>query len=76
MKTEPARSANCLYGLKQAPRCWNKRLGVFLQQQGFKTNDADPFVYTRWRNGNKLLLIIYVDDGLLVVIDQQEIHGE
>lgn len=61
-----------LYGLKQAPRCWNKRLGVFLQQHGFKASDADPCLYIRERGGQKLILVIYVDDGLLAATNQQE----
>lgn len=61
-----------LYGLKQAPRCWNKRLGDFLRGHGFKASDADPCLYVRERNGKKLILVIYVDDGLLAATDAQE----
>lgn len=63
-----------LYGLKQAPRCWNKRLGAFLQKHEFKASDADPCLYIRERNGRKLILVIYVDDGLMAATDSQEME--
>jgi transposase InsO family protein len=63
-----------LYGLKQAPRCWNKRFGDFLQRHGFKASDADPCLYIRERGGQKLILVIYVDDGLLAATDQREME--
>jgi transposase InsO family protein len=63
-----------LYGLKQAPRCWNKRFGDFLQRHGFKASDADPCLYIRERGGRKLILVIYVDDGLLAATDQREME--
>jgi hypothetical protein len=63
-----------LYGLKKAPRCWNKRLGVFLQRHGFKASDADPCLYIRERGGQKLILVIYADDGLLAATDQREME--
>jgi hypothetical protein len=66
---KPKRS---LYGLKQAPRCWNKRFGDFLQRHGFKASGIDPCLNIRERGGQKLILVIYVDDGLLAATDQRE----
>jgi Reverse transcriptase (RNA-dependent DNA polymerase) len=54
-----------LYGLKQAPRCWNKRIGDFLKSQGFVQSDADPCLYTKTTASGKIILGIYVDDGLI-----------
>jgi hypothetical protein len=34
-----------LYGLKQAPRAWNKRIGQFLLQIGFKKCKAEYGIY-------------------------------
>lgn len=62
-----------LYGLKQAPRCWNKRFGSYLQQLGFKASEADPCFYIREKNGKKLLLVLYVDDGLIASSDVNEL---
>ena len=54
-----------LYGLKQAPRCWNKRFGNFLIKLGFKPSVADPCLFIRERNGQKVILVLFVDDGLV-----------
>lgn len=64
-----------LYGLKQAPRCWNKRFIQFMKETGFKTSTADPCVFYRINQGKTLYAAIYVDDGLLVGTDEQEIKS-
>jgi len=64
-----------LYGLKQAPRCCNKRFEAFLIKQSFKVSAADPCLYARNRDGKKLLLALYVDDGLLATTDIQELNS-
>ena len=64
-----------LYGLKQAPRCWNKHFEAFLIKQGFKVSAADPCLYIRNRGGKKLLLALYVDDGLLAATDIQDLNS-
>lgn len=63
-----------LYGLKQAPRCWNQRFVNFIKQYSLKQSMADPCLFTRTRNNNKLLVIIYVDDGLIAGSNQEEIQ--
>jgi len=60
-----------LYGLKQAPRCWNKRIGNHLVKLGFKVRKADLCLYIRESNGQKLMLVLYVDDGLLTSTDPE-----
>lgn len=62
------------YGLKQAPRCWNKRVEIFLAQQGFKASDADPCLYVRINNNKILLLALYADNGLLAATDVQDLN--
>ena len=64
-----------LYGLKQSPRCWNKRIEAFLRKQGFKVSAADPCLYIRDRDGKKLLLALYVDDGILAATDMQDLNS-
>lgn len=54
-----------LYGLKQAPRCWTEHFSKFLKVFGFQQSTADPCFYIYSMNSEKLLLAIYVDDGLL-----------
>lgn len=62
-----------LYGLKQAPRCWNQRFGQFIEKLGFKPSNADPCLYFNNVNGRKMILALYVDDGLVAASDQQEL---
>ena len=63
-----------LYGLKQAPRCWNKRFAEFLIKRGFKQSDADPCLFIRKQGEKKLMLALYVDDGLVAGTDKKELQ--
>lgn len=61
-----------LYALKQAPRCWNSCIHDFLIESGFKQTEADPCLYFRKRGNGKILLGLYVDDGLIASTDEAE----
>lgn len=54
-----------LYGLKQSPRCWNKKFKDCLNKYGLKNSDADPCLFYSTANGHKIILALYVDDGLV-----------
>ena len=54
-----------LYGLKQSSRCWNKRFVDHLLKLGFKQSDADPCLYVRHNDGRMLIVVLYVDDGIV-----------
>ena len=54
-----------LYGLKQASRNWNHKFHHFFLQFGFQVSDADPCAYYSSQEGQTILLLIYVDDGLI-----------
>ena len=54
-----------LYGLKQASRNWNHKFHNFLLQFGFKASDGDPCAYYSSQSGQTIILLIYVDDGLI-----------
>lgn len=58
-----------LYGLKQAPRCWNKKFDQFQKKFGLWSIASDKCVYV----GKKLLLVIYVDDGLVAGESEEQI---
>jgi hypothetical protein len=62
-----------LYGLKQAPRCWNKRIGEFLKKQGFEQSEADPCLFTKTTANGKIILAIYVDDGLIAFNNKSDV---
>ena len=54
-----------LYGLKQAPRCWAKHFKDFLSNCGLRESSADPCLYSLMEDKKKLLLALWVDDGLI-----------
>lgn len=55
-----------LYGLKQSARYWNKKFSSFLVTYGFQPCQSDSCVFVGCFNNVKVLLILYVDDGLLL----------
>jgi hypothetical protein len=59
------RLRQALYGRKQASRVWNKRLEGELWAKGFEQSDADPALWIwRWEGG-AVLVMFYVDNGLV-----------
>lgn len=52
-------------GLKQSGRNWNAMLHTCLIENDFVQNSADTCVYTRERNNEKVILIIWVDDLII-----------
>ncbi|KMQ88773.1 integrase core domain protein [Lasius niger] len=60
-----------LYGLKQASCCWTQRFDGFLKNIGFIQSDADKCVYQGIFNKSKILLALYVDDGLIMGNDKK-----
>ena len=55
-----------LYGLKQAPRCWNQTFSSFLEDFNFLPSSSDPSVYIGECDEDKVYLLLYVDDGLVL----------
>ena len=63
-----------LYGLKQAPRQWYQKFDTFMQSQGFKRSTEDSCLYVkRQRNGQLIMLILYVDDMLIAGHSKKDI---
>lgn len=54
-----------LYGLRQAPRNWNRTISDWLVESGFTISSADACVFTRRKNGETLVVVLYVDDLLI-----------
>lgn len=50
-----------LYGLKQAPAAWYRKMDNFLVSFGLAKSNFDRCVYT----GKDIVLVLYVDDGLI-----------
>lgn len=57
--------SKALYGLKQAPRAWNSCLDSYLKELGFRRCYQEYSVYTRKKDGNVLIVGVYVDDLLV-----------
>ena len=55
----------CIYGLKQASRVWNRHFDYFIRKFGLRPSPADPCLYLRQEKGEFVILIIWVDDGLV-----------
>ena len=51
-----------LYGLKQAPRAWNSRIDKYLQENGFTKCPHEHVLYVKIKEGNILIVCLYVDD--------------
>ena len=55
-----------LYGLRQASREWNQRIDAFLKAFKLTQSSADSCVYFSDQNGCRLLIMLFVDDGLMI----------
>ncbi len=63
-----------LYGLKQASRCWNQKFSKFLEKFDFRTSTADNCVFISGPDKRKIILAIWVDDGLVVAHKIEDIN--
>ena len=55
-----------IYGLKQAALAWYDKLNKSLIGLGFVVSDGDPCLYVRDRAGDRVYLIVHVDDCILI----------
>ena len=58
-----------IYGLKQASRQWYLKFDNTIRKFGFQENIEDNCIYTKFKNGKFIFLILYVDDILLASSD-------
>ena len=58
-----------IYRLKQASRQWYLKFDRTIKGFRFKENVEDNCVYTKFKNGKYIFLILYVDDILLASSD-------
>ena len=54
-----------LYGLKQSGRNWNNMLDEFLTEQDFIQSVVDPCLYTKFKDDNVTMILIWVDDLII-----------
>lgn len=55
-----------LYGLRQSSRVWNIEFTQFLTKFEMKQSAADNCVFIGYINGHKVILALFVDDGLML----------
>ena len=60
------RLRKALYGLKQAARAWHAKLLGELVRMGFTASEADPCLFFKGEGQERLYVLIYVDDGVIV----------
>ncbi|CAM8884060.1 unnamed protein product [Rhodiola kirilowii] len=61
-----------LYGLKQASKQWHQKFDEVILSSGFKLNQADKCIYSKFDNsGDGVIICLYVDDMLIFGTDQK-----
>ena len=60
------RLKKALYGLKHSPRAWYSQIDGYLMRLGFTKTDEDPNLYYKFFDGDRLILVLYVDDMFLI----------
>eukprot|EP00253_Pinus_taeda_P020524 PITA_20524 len=61
-----------LYGLKQAPRAWYAKMDSFFLESGFSRCHSNHTVYTKKEGKSLIILVLYVDDLILTVLQSKE----
>jgi hypothetical protein len=63
-----------LYGLKQAPKQWHQKFDETVLSNGYKLNQCDKCVYSKFDNtGKGVIICLYVDDMLIFGTDQKQV---
>ncbi|GJV48887.1 zinc finger, CCHC-type containing protein [Tanacetum coccineum] len=63
-----------LYGLKQAPKQWHQKFDQVILSNGFRINESDKCVYSRFVNGKGVIICLYVDDMLIFGTDLEQVQ--
>ena len=64
-----------IYGLKQSSRCWNCKFTKFLEKFNLEAASTDPCVFVNNATNDRLILAIYVDDGLIIASSEKLINS-
>lgn len=74
-RNQVCRLKRSLYGLKQSSRVWNARFVDFIRDCNLKQSHSDPCVFYGSIHGGKVILSLYVDDGLILSRSQTAIDS-
>jgi hypothetical protein len=55
-----------LYGLKQSPRAWYEKIDTVLKKLGLQRSTSDGNMYFMHKDGDTLILMLYVDDLFII----------
>jgi hypothetical protein len=69
------RLRKALYGLRQAPQAWNAKLDSTLKQMGFEQSSHEAVVYRQGKDGNALLVGVYVDNLVITGTKEAEVEA-
>ncbi|GJX49741.1 zinc finger, CCHC-type containing protein [Tanacetum coccineum] len=63
-----------LYELKQAPKQWHQKFDEVVLSNGYLLNQADKYVYSKFdESGKGVIICLYVDDMLIFGTDQVQV---
>lgn len=62
-----------IYGLKQSSRAWHKKVDSTMLANGYKKSKLEPCLYTKFVNGLRTIISLYVDDFFIFSNDEKEI---
>ena len=63
-----------LYGLKQAPKQCHQKFDEVVLSFGFKINEFDKCVYSKFEHGKGVIIFLYVDAMLIFGTDLEEVE--
>ncbi|WRX18298.1 Reverse transcriptase [Theobroma cacao] len=63
-----------LYGLKQEPKQWHQKFDEVVLANGYKINQSDKCVYSKFHNGKGVIICLYVDDMLIFGTDIEQVE--
>ena len=63
-----------LYGLKQAPKQWHEKFDKIVLANGYKINESDKCIYSKFENGKGVIICLYVDDMLIFGTDLEQVE--
>ena len=64
-----------IYGLKQSVRCWNAKFVDCLKKFDLHPTEADPCVFISKDNSETLILLIYVDGGIIASRNKNKVSA-